>query len=53
MTLHAGDQLRVHHEGHSYIVGITDVSESTVTVDTDHPLAGEKLVFDVRLIDIV
>ena len=29
------------------------VSESTVTIDANHPLAGEDLVFDVELIEIV
>ena len=52
-SLHAGDQLRVHQAGRSYIVRVADVSESTVIVDTDHPLAGEMLVFDIRLVDIV
>jgi peptidylprolyl isomerase len=51
--LQAGDQLRVHQEGRSYIVRVVDVSEATITVDSDHPLAGEVLVFEVRLVDIV
>ena len=31
---------------------ITDVSEDTVTVDFNHELAGEKLEFEIRVIDV-
>jgi FKBP-type peptidyl-prolyl cis-trans isomerase 2 len=33
-----------------YITGITD---STVTLDANHPLAGQDLVFDIQLVEIV
>ncbi len=32
---------------------ITDVSESTVTVDANSPLAGKILVFDIELVEVV
>jgi peptidylprolyl isomerase len=32
---------------------IADVTESEVTVDFNHPLAGEDLSFDIELVDIV
>ncbi len=32
---------------------IIDVSESSVTIDTNHPLAGMDLVFEIELIEIV
>ena len=34
------------------IVTITKVSDDTITVDANHPLAGKDLVFDLELIEI-
>jgi peptidylprolyl isomerase len=34
-------------------VTVTQVTESEVTVDANHPLAGEALAFDIELIEIV
>jgi peptidylprolyl isomerase len=34
-------------------VTVTEITESTVTVDANHPLAGENLSFDLELIEIV
>jgi FKBP-type peptidyl-prolyl cis-trans isomerase 2 len=34
-------------------VTVTEVTESEVTVDANHPLAGEDLTFDIELLDIV
>jgi peptidylprolyl isomerase len=32
-------------------VTITDVSESSITVDANHPLAGKNLIFDIEFLD--
>lgn len=40
-------------DGREIIVTVTDFSESNVTLDANHPLAGENLVFDIQLVDIV
>ena len=34
-------------------VAVTEVTESKVTVDFNHPLAGEELTIDIELVDIV
>ena len=49
-----GQQLQVHQEdGAVLVVKVTCVSESTVTLDANHPLAGQDLVLDIGLIEIV
>jgi peptidylprolyl isomerase len=32
---------------------VTDMSDQSVTLDANHPLAGEDLTFEVQLIEIV
>ena len=32
---------------------VTDVGEAEITVDANHPLAGEELTFDIELVEIV
>jgi peptidylprolyl isomerase len=40
-------------DGRTIVVTVTDVSESSVTLDANHPLAGEDLTFDVQLLEIL
>lgn len=47
-----GQQLQLSQEGQSFIVTITDVSPENVTLDANHPLAGQQLTFDLQLVDI-
>jgi peptidylprolyl isomerase len=48
-----GMQLQMSQaNGQRVVVMITDVSESSVTLDANHPLAGEDLTFDIQLIEI-
>lgn len=48
-----GQQLQLQHPtGEVIPVVITDVSSSTVTLDANHPLAGEDLTFDIQLVAI-
>ena len=39
--------------GQQVMLIVTELTESTVTLDANHPLAGEDLVFDVELVEIV
>lgn len=49
-----GQQLQVQQpDGRAAIVTVSDVSESTVTLDANHPLAGQPLTFDIQLVDVV
>jgi len=38
--------------GQKIVVTITSVTESGLTVDANHPLAGEDLTFDIELVEI-
>jgi peptidylprolyl isomerase len=49
-----GQQLQSRQpDGQTIVVTVTDISESSVTVDANHPLAGKDLTFDIQLIEIV
>ena len=40
-------------DGRTIVVTITGVSESSVTLDANHPLAGKDLTFDIRLVEML
>ena len=47
-------ELDVHQaDGKVYPVIVTDITDSGVTLDANHPLAGKDLVFDIVLIEIL
>ena len=49
-----GQKLQIRRtDGQTSVVTVTDVSESSVTLDANHPLAGKDLTFDIQLIEIV
>ncbi|MBC7911262.1 MAG: FKBP-type peptidyl-prolyl cis-trans isomerase, partial [Pyrinomonadaceae bacterium] len=37
-------------DGNEIPVAITEVTEASVTLDANHPLAGQKLIFDIELV---
>lgn len=50
--LKVGMQLQAGGGGHVQVVTITKIEGDTVTIDTNHPLAGENLNFDVKVRDV-
>lgn len=49
-----GQQLQIQQPNGQIIpVIVTDVSDSQVTLDANHPLAGEDLIFDINLVEIL
>lgn len=39
-------------EGHEFLATIIDFDEKTVKLDTNHPLAGKVLTFEIEVVDI-
>jgi FKBP-type peptidyl-prolyl cis-trans isomerase 2 len=49
-----GDRIQLQsRSGETVTVAVMDVSESTVTIDGNHPLAGKDLIFDIEFIQVV
>jgi peptidylprolyl isomerase len=49
-----GDHMEVVvQDGNTMPVMVTDVTDTTITLDANHPLAGMALTFDIRLVEIV
>ncbi len=54
MPLTVGEQLHLRtQDGHPVAVTVTEVTDSQVTLDANHPLAGKTLIFDLELTEIV
>ena len=54
LKLELGQELQIPQEdGQKTIVAVTNISESSVTLDANHPLAGKDLTFDIQLIEIL
>lgn len=48
-----GEKLRINLEdGTQVITVVTDITEETVTLDANHPLAGQMLTFDIQLVAV-
>jgi peptidylprolyl isomerase len=53
LELEEGTQLRMEQGEQSVVVTVREMDDETVTLDANHPLAGESLTFDLRLVEIV
>jgi len=54
MELEVGMPLMMNNGGgQQFQVVITDIKDATVMLDANHPLAGQDLVFDIELVEIV
>jgi peptidylprolyl isomerase len=48
-----GQQLEIQQpSGEAIPVVITDITDGEITLDANHPLAGEDLTFEIQLVDI-
>lgn len=53
MQVEIGQQFHMIHENdEKIIVTVKELTESSVTLDANHPLAGEDLTFDIELVKI-
>ena len=54
LSVEVGQQLVLRQaEGPPIRVKVADMTEQSVTLDANHPLAGQDLTFEVQLIEIV
>ena len=53
MDVEIGQQLWVDEvDEEAVAVSVVEISDSTVTIDANHPLAGEDLIFDLEIMDV-
>ncbi len=53
MNPKVGDQFQLQGGERTFRVRVTSVSEASVTMDSNHTLAGKDLTFEVNLVEIV
>lgn len=54
MNLQIGLQIYIEYsDGYSMPASVTAIQDDAVTLDTNHPLAGKDLIFDIQLVEIL
>jgi peptidylprolyl isomerase len=53
ITPQLGQRLEIRQTEGTIDVTVTSVTESDVTLDANHPLAGQDLIFDIELVEVV
>ncbi len=54
IDLEVGNHLQITREGgQSMVLTIVELTDDTVTLDGNHPLAGQDLVFEIELVEIL
>jgi peptidylprolyl isomerase len=53
IEIEVGQRFKIgEHEGQDMIVAVSEVNESEITLDANHPLAGQDLSFEIELLEI-
>ncbi len=54
LKLHLHDRVQVGlQDGGTLVMTVTDVTDDGVTLDGNHPLAGQDLIFEIELVEIL
>ena len=52
VDVEAGSRLQLQRDGRAIPVTVTEVGNETITLDANHPLAGEELNFEIELVQV-
>ena len=50
--IEVGMQFEASSPDGSHVVTVVKITDESVTVDANHPLAGEKLFFDIKVVEV-
>lgn len=53
ITPYVGLELEVHHSSGMVPILVTQIHDNRVRLDANHPLAGQDLIFEIELVEIV
>jgi peptidylprolyl isomerase len=53
ITPEVGQQLQIRQpNGQAFVVKVIDIKDDTIVLDGNHPLAGQDLTFDIKLVEV-